>query len=251
MEEQIIDPNIAYDVVTLPTGGIFYPNKKKYLKVAYLTAADENILTSPNLINTDRMISELLKRKIQDKDILIEELYEADKQAILIFLRNTAFGTEYKVKLKDPKTDKSFEYEFNLDSVTCKDFTLTPNSNGTFNYRMNKSGVDVTFKFLTPTEEEFIQKTRDNWDIKNGPVPYVTLQLETMIHSIQGNEDPMNKRNFIQNLPIKDSQDFRRFVNKNKPGLILTQETITPSGEKIEFELDFGVEFFRPWYGLR
>ena len=43
-----ITPNIPYDIVELPSQGVFYNNKKKTLKVAYLTAADENILTSPS-----------------------------------------------------------------------------------------------------------------------------------------------------------------------------------------------------------
>jgi hypothetical protein len=65
------DPMIAYDVVTLPSQGIHYENKKKSVKVAYLTAADENILTSPNLVQNDMVVEELLRRKILDKDIEI------------------------------------------------------------------------------------------------------------------------------------------------------------------------------------
>ena len=72
MEEYRIDPTIAFDVVELPSRGIHYPNKKKSVKVAYLTAADENILSSPNLMATNSIIGELLKRKILDRDINVE-----------------------------------------------------------------------------------------------------------------------------------------------------------------------------------
>ena len=44
MEEYKIDPTISYDVVELPSRGIHYENKKKSLRVSYLTASDENIL---------------------------------------------------------------------------------------------------------------------------------------------------------------------------------------------------------------
>lgn len=37
MEEFKIDPNIAYDVVELPSRGIFYKNRKKSVRVGYLT----------------------------------------------------------------------------------------------------------------------------------------------------------------------------------------------------------------------
>jgi len=36
--------NLPHDVVPLPSQGIFYTNKKKSLKVGYLTAQDENLL---------------------------------------------------------------------------------------------------------------------------------------------------------------------------------------------------------------
>ena len=64
MDEYKIDPTIAYDVVELPSRGIHYPSKKKSVRVAYLTAADENILSAPNLIANNGVINELLRRKV-------------------------------------------------------------------------------------------------------------------------------------------------------------------------------------------
>ena len=57
-------------------------------------------------------------------------------------------------------------------------------------------------------------------------------------------------KNFVENLPILDSQNFRKYVAENKPGLDLLIPATTPSGEEIQVELGFGVEFFRPFYGL-
>ena len=76
MEEYRIDPTIAYDVVELPSRGIHYQNKKKSLRVAYLTAVDENILSAQNLIATNGVVDELLKRKVLDREITPEELTE-------------------------------------------------------------------------------------------------------------------------------------------------------------------------------
>jgi hypothetical protein len=36
--------SLPHDVVPLPSGGVFYKNKKNAVKVGYLTANDENIL---------------------------------------------------------------------------------------------------------------------------------------------------------------------------------------------------------------
>ncbi len=249
MEQFRVDPTISYDVVELPTKGIHYPNGKKSVRVAYLTAADENILAAPNLIQTNAIVTELLKRKILDKDISIEELAEEDRQAILIFLRNTAFGSEYTVTLVDPKTDKEFETKVDLSTLKVKDFNLTADANGEYPYFMEKSKVDITFKFLTQKQEAEIREIQKSWN-GNGFAPVMTKQLEFMIKSVAGNKDLMNIRNLIENLPIKDSQDFRKFVADNKPGLDLTQKAITPSGEEIRFVIGFGVEFFRPFYGV-
>jgi len=249
MEEYRIDPTISYDVVELPSRGIHYPNNKKSVKVSYLTAADENILSSQNLIATNGVMEELLKRKVLDKDIDTNDLAEEDKQAILLFLRNTAFGPEYKFYLTDPKTEKEFTTSVDLSEVKFKDFTLAPDANGEFNYHMSKCNVDVTFKFSTPKQKEDIKKIEDSWN-GLGVAPIITKQLEMMIKSVAGNKDMMNIHNFVEKLPIKDSQDFRKYVKDNTPGLDLKRTIKTPSGDDIQVEVGFGVEFFRPFYGL-
>ena len=249
MEEFRIDPNIAYDVVELPSRGIHYTNNKKSVRIAYLTAADENILSSPSLIATNKVVDELLKRKILDKDLPIVELVEEDRQAILIFLRNTSFGSDYKVTSTDPKTGEQFDFELDLSTLKTKDFTLVADANGEYSYFMEKSKLDITFKFISKKQEKELDQIRDSWN-GNGVPPIVTKQLEMMIKSVAGNKDLMNIRKFIENMPIKDSQDFRKFINENKPGLDLTQKAITPSGDTIQVEIGFGVEFFRPFYGL-
>ncbi len=249
MEELRIDPRIAYDVVELPSRGIHYPNNKKSLRVAYLTAADENILASPNLIQTSQIVTELLKRKILDKDINVDDIVDEDKEAILIFLRNTAFGSEYTITLVDQKTNQEFDVKVDLSSLDFKPFTLEPDINGEYPYRMEKSNINITFKFLNQKQEKEIDELNKSWN-GIGVAPIITKRLEMMIKSIEGNKDPMNIRNFIETMPIKDSQDFRKYVSDNKPGLDLTQTAKTPSGEEIQFRIGFGVDFFRPFYGI-
>jgi hypothetical protein len=249
MEEFRVDPNIAYDVVELPSRGVHYKNNKKSVRVAYLTASDENILSSPNIIQSNTLIDELLKRKILDRDIQVEEIVEEDRQAILIFLRNTSFGSEYNIRLVDPKTNEEFVVTEDLGSLSFKEFNLTPDVNGEYKFVMPKSNIDVTFKFLTRKQEMEIEEMSKNW---NGidVAPVVTKRLEMMIQTVAGVRDQMNTRNFVLNLPIKDSQDFRRFVSENRPSLNLTKKTKAPSGEIVEYSIGFGVEFFRPFWGI-
>ena len=249
MEELRIDPNISYDVVVLPSRGIHYANNKKSVKVAYLTAADENILSAPNLSQSTSIVTELLKRKILDKDINPEELVDEDIQAILIFLRNTAFGSDYVITLTDPKTEDEFKVTVDLSEIPMKDFKLVADSNGEFSYFLEKSKTDITFKFLTQRQENEIKEIQKSWN-GIGIAPVKTKELEFMIKSAKGNRDPIILRNFIETMPIKDSHDFRKFVSENRPGLELKQTATAPSGEIVQFNIGFGVEFFRLFYGV-
>jgi hypothetical protein len=249
MEDFRLDPNIAYDVVELPSRGIHYANNKKSVRVSYLTASDENVLSSPNLALTNSIFDELLKRKVIDKDISVDDMVDEDKEAVLIFLRNTAFGSEYTVLLKDPKTNEEFKATVDLSALNFKEFNLVPDANGEYTYYMEKSKVSITFKFLNKKQEKELKDIETNYK-GAGVAPIVTKELEKLIKSVNGNKDPMFIYNFIDKLPIKDSQDFRKYVNLNKPGLDLSRTVKAPSGEEVKFIIGFGVEFFRPFYGL-
>ena len=91
---------LPHDMVPLPSQGAFYKNKKKALKVGYLTASDENILMG----GADDITATLLRSKIYEPDVRVEDLLEGDIEAILVFLRNTSFGPEIDMSLTDPNT---------------------------------------------------------------------------------------------------------------------------------------------------
>ena len=239
MSDFRLDPTIAYDVISLPSQGIYYPNKKKNIKIAFLTASDENILSSPSLIANNLVVVELLKRKVLDKDINVEDIVEEDRQAILFFLRNTAFGSDYEVIATDPKTDETFTTKIDLSNIKIKDFTLKEDVNGEYEFYLPVSKFPITFNFLTKKQEDELTKIEESWN-GNGIAPIKTKELE----------DPMQLRNFIEKMPIRDSQEFRKFIKENKPGLDLSQKVITPSGEEVQVNIGFGVEFFRPFYGI-
>ena len=63
-----MDFNLPHDVVKLPSGGIFYKSKKKSVKVGYLTAADENIISNidPNKSIRESIVLPLLRSKVYE-----------------------------------------------------------------------------------------------------------------------------------------------------------------------------------------
>jgi len=234
---------LPHDVVPLPSQGRFYKNKKKSLKVGYLTASDENIL----LGNTDDITGALLRNKIYEPDIKIDDLLEGDIEAILIFLRNTSFGPELTLNLNDPQTKKPFETNVRLDELDIKQPKNEPSEDGTYTTVLPKSGSSVKVKILTYGEIGEIQKIIASYPQGRIP-PRVTLTLQKQILEVDGNSDKAEIAKFVESLPISDSKYIRNFLNDNEPKLDLKRIVIAPSGEKLTVNVGLGVEFFRPFF---
>ena len=239
--------SLPHDLVPLPSQGIFYKSKKKSIKVGYLTANDENFLIAGNQLNGGNIILTLLRNKIYEPDLKPEDLMEGDIEAVLIFLRNTAFGPEYSVTLTDPKTDKQFVVDLLLDELNIKQSKVKPDENGLLTTILPKSGNTVKVKPLTYGEIIELDKLAEQYPIGR-VAPKVTWRLTKMIQEIDGNDDKSHIAMFVENLPIADSKHIRNFVKENQPSLDLTKTVYAPSGEKVTFDVAFGVEFFRPFY---
>lgn len=239
--------NLPHDLVTLPSQGIFYKSKKKAVKVGYLTASDENLLVSANMNNGGNMILNLLRNKIYEPDLKPNELLESDIEAILIFLRNTAFGPEYTVNLTDPKTDKSFNVNLILDELDIKKTKDKPDENGLFTTTLPKTNVTVKLKPLTYGESIELDKMAEQYPMGR-VVPKITWRLNKLIQEINGDSDKGNIALFVESLPIADSKYIRNYIKDNQPSLDLTKTVQAPSGELVTFDVTFGAEFFRPFF---
>jgi len=233
---------LPHDVVQLPTRGIFYKNKKKSVKVGYLTANDENIL----LGNSDDITMALLRGKIYEPDIRVEDLIESDVEAILIFLRNTSFGPEIDVTVTDPQTQKPFATRVLLDTLPIVE-GQQPNEDGTYSVTLPKSGASIKLKPLTYGEINDISKMVDNYPAGR-TAPRITWRLQKQIVELDGSQDKLEITKFIDQMPIMDSKFIRTFMNMNVPRLDMTKEIVTPSGERLQVNVGFGVEFFRPFF---
>jgi hypothetical protein len=239
--------SLPHDVVVLPSQGLFYKSKKKSVKLGYLTATDENYLLSNSPLIRDNMVMTLLRNKIYEHDLRPEELLEGDVEAILIFLRNTSFGPEYNLVLIDPKTGKPFNHIEYLDSLDFKKTSEKPNENGLFTTKLPKTQVVVELRPLTFYEIIEIDKACENYP-PTMVAPRITMRLQKMITSVNGNTDGEEIGKLIQSLPIMDSKHIRNFIKNNQPGLDLIRTTISPSGERVTFSVSFGDEFFRPFF---
>lgn len=148
-----VDSYAQYDVISLPSNGECYKSKIGRIPVAYITAYDENIITSPNLYRDGLVIEYLLKNKIVNKEINVEDLVSGDVDAIVLFLRATSYGTDFPVAVTDPDTGENIETTIDLTTIKQKEFKLKGDENGHFSYTLPKSGAEVKFKYLTRKEE--------------------------------------------------------------------------------------------------
>jgi hypothetical protein len=234
--------SLPHDVVPLPSQGIFYKNKKKSIKVGYLTANDENILMGGG----NDMTQTLLRSKIYEPDVRIEDLLEGDIESILIFLRNTAFGPEMELNLVDPITKKPFKGTVRLDELNINKGQL-PSEDGTFITMLPKSQTTVKLKPMTYGEIMEVQKMVESYP-QGRTAPKVTWRLNKQIIEINGVEDRSEISKFIDQMPIADSKYIRKFMDENEPRLDLTRTVMAPSGEKLTVNVGFGVDFFRPFF---
>jgi hypothetical protein len=233
---------LPHDVVQLPSQGVFYKNKKKAIKVGYLTASDENILMG----GANDLTMTLLRAKIYEPDIKVEDLIEGDVEAILIFLRNTAFGPEMTLNVTDPATKKQFQTTVMLDELSIIS-NQKPNEDGTFTIMLPKSQSTIKIKPLSYGEIQDINRMASTYP-QGRVVPRVTWRMEKEILEVDGSRDKAQIAKFIESMPIADSKFIRNFMNENEPRLDMNKTIMTPSGERLTVNVGFGVDFFRPFF---
>jgi len=241
--------NLPHDVVSLPSEGLFYKSKKRSVKVGYLTAADENIISSIDRKKTinESIVLTLLRNRLYERDLRPEELLEGDTEAILIFLRNTSFGPEYNISAVDPQTGDYFSATVDLSELNIIKPKIQPNQEGLFEVELPVSKHKVKLKLLTMGDKLEIERIISSYPAERN-APVVTTRLIKNIVELNGSTDRVKISTFVEQMPIKDSKFIRNFLIENEPRLDLSKEIIAPSGEKAVVNIAFGVEFFRPFF---
>jgi hypothetical protein len=238
---------IPFDVIELPSKGILYPNKIDRVKVEYLVGNDENILTSINLINNGQVFDVLLQRKVKDLPFRTDELLIGDRNAILIWLRATAYGAKYPVKVTDPNTGEELDGEMDLTKLKPKYLEFQPDENGLFTFTLPVSGKVVKFKLLTVRDERELLQTSELKIKKGGSVStLLTDRLTRIIKSIDGNTDGIHIMNEVGVMLAGDSLALRKFYEKVEPGYESKIDIETPSGGVVNSFFRIGPDFFYP-----
>lgn len=244
------DPDLIvdFDIVKLPSKGMFYANKISEVEVEYLTSKDEDILSTQALIETGRVFDVILKRKIKTKSIDVDKLLVGDKNAILLFLRMSSYGHEYHVEVIHPKTGIPFKSVVDLRKLKYKEVYEMPDSNGHFNVFVPKRGKNVKFKLLTASEEKNLISMAENMmEAYNKEYSeYGTLKLISQIVDINGNTDKSYIRKFVEAMPALDALTIRKKIAEVSPDVDMSYEFVGKDGFKFTSSLVVGVDFFFP-----
>ena len=194
-------PNyVQYDVIPLPSKGQCYPINSPLrcgrIPVAYLTAADENIIASPNVYRDGKLLDIILERKVLDKRINTNDLCSGDKDAIILWLRGTSYGEEFPITAINPETGKQYNVTINLSQFDYNKFELEGDENGLFDYETS-NGDSIKFKFFTNTEEEKLKKIISSQitDINKLDVIKRLTQISETLSRIEFNEEEISMLN--------------------------------------------------------
>ena len=240
------------EVVDLPSQGLLYPKDSPLssgtIEIKYMTAREEDILTSANLIKKGIVIDKLLEALIIDKSIKLDDMLLGDKNAILIASRILAYGKDYEVEIdgKEVVVDLTTLKEKKLDEK------IVVNGANEFDFELPATKRKLTFKLLTQSDEKSMDKEIQGYKKIGDGIGYeTTTRLKHQILSVDGDAKKASVNNFVDNEFLSmDSRAFRTHVNSINPDVEMKSTLIDEDGNEKEFTVPMTVTFLWPSVGI-
>ena len=242
------DYKFPTEFVDLPSKGHFYidghPLSSGKVELKYMTAKEEDILTSQNLIKQGKVIDVLLQSLIVDKKIKLDDLLIGDKNAIMVAARILGYGKKYQFNYDgvEQEVDLTTLEPFNID---VKKFTKGQNK---FEYTLPNSERTIEFKLLTGMDEKRIDaeiKAREK--LTKEQSSELTTRLKHMILSVDGKTEKSYINNFVDNEFLSlDSLEFRKYLTSITPDVDMSTTIMDSDGKELEVTIPVTVRFFWP-----
>ena len=149
------------EVVNLPSKGKLYskdnPLSKGEVELKYMTAKEEDILTSINLIRKGIVLDKVLESIIVDKKIKVDDLLVGDKNGLIIAARILGYGKNYDVTAAC--SDCGETSTLDVDCTLLKDKELSDDiKENKFSITLPATKVTLEFKLITSGEEKKVEK---------------------------------------------------------------------------------------------
>ena len=246
------------EFVDLPSKGLGYDaghlmHGKDTIEIRYMTAKDEDILTSKTLLKKGLAIERFLDNIIVDKNIKASSLLVGDRNAIIIAARISGYGSDYETNVTCPSCGESGNYIFDLNGKKVHETSLdeklglSKTPEGFFKIRMPLTKYEVEFKLLTGEDEIYLTKMASNLSKGTSVERNLTDQYKRMIVSVQGHKDRVIIEQFVDNLPTRDSRYLKSSYKLACPDIkVVNTYSCTACGFEQELEVPFGADFFWP-----
>jgi len=241
------------EVISLPSKGLVYPESSPLssgeITVKLMTAKEEDILTSTNLIRKGIVLDKLLESIIVDSSININDLIIGDKNAILISSRILAFGPEYGVTINDPNENEPVEVKVDMSQLKIKEIDESKlNRNNEYEFILPKTKTPIKFKIMTHGDEIAVNKDIEASEKITKQGNDIQARYRRLITEINGNREVGYISNYVANqLLAADSKALRKHISEMSPDVDLNFDYTSPfTGETEALRVPLGINFFYP-----
>ena len=244
------------EVIDLPSKGYFYPDgsplSSGQVEIKYMTAKEEDILTSANLIQKGIVLDKLLEALIVSEGVNLDDVLIGDKNAIMVASRVLAYGKDYEFEYTDPSNNEKKTHSVDLSKLEHKkiDFKKYTKGKNEFLFELPTSKKKITFKILTQREEKNIDaelKAMRKITKGSGIDPEITTRLKASILSVDGNDERQFINNFVETEFLSmDSFAYRTFLTSVTPDVDLSDTIEFDNGDFEEVAVPITATFFWP-----
>ncbi|CAB4143710.1 hypothetical protein UFOVP450_205 [uncultured Caudovirales phage] len=244
------------EIIDLPSRGYFYPEghplAEGKIEIKYMTAKEEDILSSATLIKQgvviDRLLQALIITKVKYDDILL-----VDKNAIFIAARVLAYGNDYPAEITCPSCESKQTDHIDLSTFEEKplDWSQFTKGKSTFEFTLPVTKKVLTLRLLTHGDDKQITenlKAAKKMSKLTGVDPELTTRLRQMIVAIDGNEDKAEIHKLSQNMLSRDSLALREYLKSITPDIetVFHYECGNCGHEVPKMAMPITVQFFWP-----
>ena len=241
--------------VVLPSKGLFYPanhplHKQDTIEIKQMTAKEEDILTSRNLLKKGVALDKLIQSIIVDKRINTDTLTVEDRSAIVLAARISGYGPDYNTVVTCPACSEKSKNKFNLleklDSID--DIApATVDDSGLFTVVLPITKWNVKCRALTGYDEKTIMRlTEAKKNLTEGD-SLLTDQLKMTVVSIDGVTDKQILEKALLNMPARDSKHLRTVYQETVKGVDMRHSFSCSKCEYVgDLEVPLTADFF--WF---
>lgn len=248
------DRKFPTEVIDLPSKGWFYdpdsPLAAGQVELKYMTAREEDILTSLNLIQKGVVLDRLLKAVVVTPQVNVDDLLVGDKNGILLASRILAYGKDYPSTITCRACGVINAVTIDLTSLNEKDVAEPENKGkNEFEFVLPTSNKTVVFRALTHGDDKKINKEIEAQRKISEDVEYTqSTRLKFMIMSVDGDATETVIRSFVDNeLITRDARALRQEYAKVIPDVDMTFEfTCTDCNDQRRILVPLGIDFFWP-----